>query len=279
MAQLLENKIALITGGASGIGRAAALVFAREGAKILVADILAESGQETAALVRQAGGEATFVQCDVTQAAQVEALIDAAVANYGRLDCAFNNAGIEGQAAPTAECSEANWDRVVNINLKGVWLCMKYEIKQMLRQGGGAIVNTASVAALVAEPARCAYAAAKGGVVQLTRTAAIEYAKAGLRINAVCPGAIQTPMIDRALAEMKINTMSPGAIRSPLIERMANGLMGLRPVQAMFLGMMHPLGRAGKPEEIAQAAAWLCSDAASFITGHALTIDGGMTAQ
>jgi len=272
MAELLKDKTALITGGASGIGRAAALVFAREGARVVVADIDAPGGEATADRVRQAGGEARFIRCDVAQAGEVAALVQQAVAAYGRLDCAFNNAGCEGRFAPMAEATEENWDRVVAVNLKGVWLCMKYELQQMLAQTrpphqGGAIVNTASVAGLVAERGLSAYAASKGGVLQLTRTAAIEYAAAHLRINAVCPGAIRTPMITRSLADMRVSAMAYGAVRSPWARRLVDATLGLPPFKAAMLSFMHPLGRMGEPEEIAEAAAWLCSDAASFITG------------
>jgi NAD(P)-dependent dehydrogenase (short-subunit alcohol dehydrogenase family) len=278
MTTLLDNKIALITGGAVGIGRAAALIFAREGAKVVVVDILATEGEQTVQLVKQNGGEARFIQCDVTQSAQVAALVQETVKAYGRLDCAFNNAGIEGAFAATADCTEENWDRIVAVDLKGVWLCMKYELQQMLTQGKGAIVNTASVAGVVAERGRPAYAAAKGGVIQLSRTAAIEYAGTGIRINTVCPGGVETPMIDRALNDMNIEGFAPNPKRSKWATRATNWMLQSRPVQKRMMNFMHPIGRMGKPEEIAEAAVWLCSDASSFITGHSLVVDGGMTA-
>jgi NAD(P)-dependent dehydrogenase (short-subunit alcohol dehydrogenase family) len=245
-AKLLDGKVALVTGAGSGIGRATALTFAREGAKVVVADIIAEGGEETVRMVKAAGGEALFVKTDVSKAAEVEALITKVVQTYGRLDCAFNNAGIEGVFVSTAECSEENWDRTLAINLKGVWLCMKYEIPQMLKQGGGAIVNTASVAGLVGFAGLPAYVASKHGVAGLTKTAALEYAKAGIRVNAVCPGGISTPMTERLFKAV---------------------------------AALEPVGRMGKPEEIAEAVVWLCSDAASFVTGHAMAVDGGMVAQ
>ena len=253
MAGRLDGKIALVTGGSSGIGRASALAFAREGAKVVVADVTAEGGQETVRLIKEAGGEARFLKVDVARAAEVETLITQTVAAYGRLDCAYNNAGIEGAFVSTTEYPEADWDRVLAINLKGVWLCMKYEIAQMLQQGGGAIVNTASGAGLVGVAGLSAYVASKHGVVGLTKTAALEYAKAGIRVNAVCPGVIQTPMVARLTSQ--------------------------RPEMAEALVAAEPMGRTGKPEEIAEAVVWLCSEAASFVTGHAMSVDGGYMAQ
>ena len=253
MAGRLDGKIALVTGGSSGIGRASALAFARERAKVVVADVTAEGGQETVRLIKEAGGEARFLKVDVARAAEVETLITQTVAAYGRLDCAYNNAGIEGAFVSTTEYPEADWDRVLAINLKGVWLCMKYEIAQMLQQGGGAIVNTASGAGLVGVAGLSAYVASKHGVVGLTKTAALEYAKAGIRVNAVCPGVIQTPMVARLTSQ--------------------------RPEMAEALVAAEPMGRTGKPEEIAEAVVWLCSEAASFVTGHAMSVDGGYVAQ
>jgi NAD(P)-dependent dehydrogenase (short-subunit alcohol dehydrogenase family) len=253
MAGRLEGKVALVTGGSSGIGRASALAFAREGAKVIVADRVVEGGEETVGMIKKAGGEAIFVKVDVSKAAEVEALINQAVETYDRLDCAYNNAGIEGRMAQTAECSEENWDRTLSINLKGVWLCMKYEIPQMLKQGGGAIVNTASALGLVGIAGLPAYVASKHGVAGLTKTAALEYAKAGIRVNAVCPGAIHTPMMER--------------------------LLRAQPQMAETTTAMEPMGRMGKPEEIAEAVVWLCSDAASFVTGLAMSVDGGYVAQ
>ena len=253
MAGRVDGKVALITGAGSGIGRATALAFAREGAKVVVADIVVAGGEETVRMIKATGGEAIFVKTDVTKTAEVEALVKKTVETYGRVDCAFNNAGIEGEMALTADCTEENWDRVVNIDLKGVWLCMKYEIPQMLRQGGGAIVNTASVAGLVGFQGIPAYVASKHGVNGLTKTAALEYAKSGIRVNAVCPGVIHTPMVERFFSA------NPQA---------SEGMTALEPV-----------GRLGKPEEIAEAVLWLCSDAASFVTGLPMAVDGALTAQ
>lgn len=253
MTKQFEGKVALVTGASSGIGRASALAFAREGAKVIVADVLVEGGEETVRMIKEAGGEALFVKTDVSKASEVENLIHKAVETYGRLDCASNNAGIEGKSAPTADCTEENWDRTININLKGAWFCMKYEIPQMLKQGGGAIVNTASVAGLVGFQGLPAYSASKGGIIQLTRVAALEYAKAGIRVNAVCPGVIRTSMVERLQG-------------------------GQAEAEAGFIAM-EPVGRMGKPEEIAEAIVWLCSDAASFVTGHPMVVDGGLVAQ
>jgi len=251
---LLDRKIALITGTGSGIGRAAALAFAREGAKLTLADVAAKAGEETADMVRKAGGEAEFIRCDVSKSAEVEALVGAVVKRYGRLDCAFNNAGIEGDVLHLADDTEENFDRVIAIDLKGVFLCMKYEIRQMLNQGsGGAIVNTASTAGLAGSHGMPAYTAAKHGVVGLTKVAGLEYSKVGIRVNAVCPGVIDTPMVDRLEAG--------------------------RPKMAKQLVAVEPIGRKGKPEEIAEAALWLCSDNASFVAGCAMAVDGGLTAQ
>jgi NAD(P)-dependent dehydrogenase (short-subunit alcohol dehydrogenase family) len=255
MAGRLEGKVALVTGGASGIGRATALTFAREGAKLIVADLNADGGHQTVHMITENGGEATFIQVDVSNATAVEAMISKAVETYGRLDCAHNNAGIAGHIrAPLHECPEDVWDQVLAINLKGVLLCMKYEIIQMLKQGSGAIVNTASIMGLVGSwSGTSAYNASKHGVVGLTKTASLEYARAGIRINAVCPGYIWTPLIEHAL-------LSRPEMEAQIIAR-------------------HPVGRMGKPEEIAEAVVWLCSDAASFVTGHTMTVDGGYVAQ
>ena len=249
----LEGKVALVTGASSGIGRAAALAFSREGAKVVTADVDVEGGMETVRTIQDAGGEAVFVRSDVSKAAEVEALISKAVETYGRLDCAYNNAGIEGTMGPTADCTEENWDRVIGTNLKGMWLCMKYEIPEMLTRGSGAIVNVSSIAGLVGIQGRVAYAASKHGVAGLTKAAALEYAQAGIRINAVCPGIIRTPMLERPLAQ--------------------------RPELEATLIAQVPVGRIGTPEEIAEAVVWLCSDAASFVTGHTMMVDGGYVAQ
>ncbi len=248
MSMRLADKVALVTGGGSGIGRATALAFAREGARVVVADVVAEAGAETVEQTRQAGGEALFVRCDVSRAPEVEALIARCVEAYGRLDCAHNNAGVLGQPASTVDCTEENWDRVMAVNLKGVWLCMKHEIAQMLRQGGGAVVNTSSTAGLVGFRNSPAYAASKAGVVLLTQVAALEYVQRGIRVNAVCPGQVDTPMVNSR----------PGFDTGRVVE---------------------PIGRAGRPEEIAEAVVWLCSDAASYVTGCAMPVDGGYMAQ
>ena len=253
MAGTVDGQVALVTGGSGGIGRATALEFAHQGARVVVSDLLVEAGQETVRLIGATGGQATFIKADVTQAAQVETLVGQTVETYGRLDCAFNNAGIEGGMAKTGDYAEERWEQVIRINLKGVWLCMKYEIQHMLGHGGGAIVNTASVAGLVGFRYGPAYVASKHGVNGLTKTAALEYAKAGIRVNAVCPGVIRTPMFERGLQK-----------NPDLEERFAS---------------VHPVGRIGQPEEIARAVVWLCSPAASFVTGTQLPVDGGFVAQ
>jgi NAD(P)-dependent dehydrogenase (short-subunit alcohol dehydrogenase family) len=253
MAGRLDGKIALVTGGSSGIGRATALIFAREGAKVVVADVNVEGSEETVRQIKAAGGEAVFIKTDVAQAAEVDALVKKTVETYGRLDCAFNNAGIEGALQPTSDYDTAVWDRVLSINLRGVWLCMKAEIRQMLNQGGGAIVNTASAAGLVAVPGMSAYVAAKHGVVGLTKTAALEYAKAGIRVNAVCPGGVDTPMVQRVFSN--------------------------NPQFAEAAASAEPVGRLAQPAEIGEAVVWLCSEAASFVTGLPMAVDGGMVAQ
>jgi NAD(P)-dependent dehydrogenase (short-subunit alcohol dehydrogenase family) len=249
----LEGKAALVTGAGSGIGRAAAEVFAREGARVIVSDVNVSGGEETVAAIQKKGGEARFIRCDISKPAEVEALIRGTVEAFGRLDCAVNNAGISGVMAPTADYPEEMWDRIMATNLKGVWLCMKQEIQQMLKQGGGSIVNTASAAGLVGVAMAPAYVAAKHGVVGLTKTAALEYAKANIRINAVCPGVVRTPMITVATD-------------------------GHPEIEAAVIAA-EPVGRMGQPEEIGEALVWLSSSAASFITGAALPVDGGLVAQ
>lgn len=253
MAESLDGKVALVTGAGSGIGRASALAFAGEGAKVVVADVQVKGGDETVKMIKDIGGEAIFVKADVSKASDIENLIRTAVSKYKRLDCAHNNAGIEGASASTADCTEENWDRVIDINLKGVWLCMKYEIPQMLRQGKGAIVNTSSVAGLVGFRDMPAYCASKGGIIALTRGAALEYAARGIRINAVCPGVIRTPMVDRVTG-------------------------GKPEAEAPFV-VLEPVGRMGTPEEVADVVVWLCSDKASFVTGHPMVVDGGLISQ
>ena len=253
MAQLFAGKVVLVTGAGSGIGRAGALAFAREGAKVVVAEYDPDSGKETAALIQRDKGEAVSICTDVSKEDEVKTLTEKTISTYGRLDYAFNNAGIEGKIAPTAECPAENWDHVLAVNLKGIWLCMKYELLQMLRQKKGAIVNCSSVAGLVGFKGLPAYVASKHGIIGLTRTAALEYAKENIRINAVCPGVIQTPMVERVTG-------------------------GNAAVQAQFEAG-EPIGRLGQPEEVAAAVLWLCSEAASFVTGHAMVIDGGWVAQ
>lgn len=295
MSNHFEGKVALVTGGSSGIGRATALAFARHGARVIVADVDVAGGEETVRLIRQAGlaaqpnlhaavpmlagvgatsavdtypkkgnGDSTrmyawesdiarFIMTDVSKAVEVQTLTKKVLETFGRLDYAFNNAGIEGITGTTVDLSESNWDRVIDTNLKGVWLCMKYEIPEMLKQGGGAIVNTSSVAGLVSFQAIPAYVASKHGVVGLTKSAALEYAKSGIRVNAILPGVVRTPMVERFLHDD-------------------------HEVEVQLLAQ-EPVGRFGMPEEIAEAVIWLCSDAASFVTGHALVADGGFVAR
>jgi NAD(P)-dependent dehydrogenase (short-subunit alcohol dehydrogenase family) len=228
-------------------------MFAREGAKLVVADMNEEGGQQTVHMITENSGEAIFVRTDVSQAVEVQALISKVVETYGKLDCAHNNAGISGGGrALTAEYSEETWHRVLGVNLTGVWLCMKYEIPQMLQHGGGVIVNTASVAGLIGARGLAAYVASKHGVVGLTKTAALEYAQQGIRVNCICPGVIHTPMTERGLND---------------------------PERRARIIASEPMGRVGTPEEIAEAVVWLCSDASSFVTGHTMTVDGGFVAQ
>jgi NAD(P)-dependent dehydrogenase (short-subunit alcohol dehydrogenase family) len=275
---MLARKIALITGAASGIGKAAAVVFAREGARLMLADVNVEGGRVVAEGIIASGGEAIFTRCDVSRAMEVEAMVKQTIQAYGSLDCAFNNAGIEGEPNPTDVCSEENWDRVLGVNLKGVWLCMKYELAQMRQNGGGAIVNTSSIAGLVALRGFPAYAASKGGIIQLTRTAAVEYSKAGIRVNAVCPGYVETPMTDRP-GSVKYEQMFPGTPSSPLTRFLFSTGSGVKSVRRFFMRRGQPIGRAAQPEEIAECVAWLCSDAASYVTGQCIPVDGGLTAQ
>ena len=250
-----EGKVALLTGAGSGIGKACAAAFAREGAKVVVSDVMAKGGEETARMIRETGGEALFVRCDVSRSTDVDALVEATVRAYGRLDCACNNAGIDGAQAPTAEYPEEIWSRVLSVNLTGVWLCMKHEIPRMLAGGrGGTIVNMSSILGTVGFENASAYVAAKHGVVGLSRTAALEYATRGIRVNAVCPAFIYTPMLEQA-------GMREGSDRFAAVSA------------------LHPVGRMGTPEEVAESVLWLCSDGASFVTGHALLVDGGYVAR
>jgi len=248
----LRGKVAIVTGGTSGIGRDAAVLFAKAGAKVVVAGRREVEGKETIDLIRAAGGEGMFVKTDVSKAAEVAALVQKTVEEFGRLDVAFNNAGIEGAWIPIAEQSEEDWDHTIDINLKGVWLCLKHEIRQMLKQGGGgAIVNMASVAGWIGSAGAATYCASKHGVMGLTKAAALETARSGIRINVVCPAVIETPMGERIFG-------------APEMRKYALGL--------------HPIGRFGRPEEIAEAVVWMCSDRASFMTGQSLVLDGGFLA-
>src|ERR1700690_329840 len=252
MSTELQNKVALITGGTTGIGRAAAVLFAKAGAKVVISGRREAEGKETTDLVRAAGGESLFVKGDASKAAEVESLVKKTVEKFGRLDVAFNNAGVEGKWVPIVEQSEEDWDRVIDINLKGVWLSLKYELRQMLKQGhGGAIVNMSSVAGRIGSAGAATYVASKHGVIGLTKTAALENAHNGIRVNAVCPAVIEPPMADRAFAEPAFNKFVLG---------------------------LHPLGRFGKSDEIAEAVVWLLSDRASFVTGESLVLDGGFLA-
>ncbi len=245
----LEGKVAIVTGAGSGIGRATSLAFASEGARVVVADIEAEGGEETVRMVHEADGQAVFVKVDVSRAEDVETMVDKAVEAYGRLDCAFNNAGISPPPVSISRCPQDSWEKVITINLTGVFLCMKYELPKMLKSGGGSIVNTSSVLGLFGDGGHPAYAASKHGILGLTKTAAIQYAKTGIRINAVCPGIIRTPSSERSFA-------------------------GHPDLQAKMIGMQ-PMDRFGEADEVAKAVVWLCTDEASFITGHPLPVDGG----
>lgn len=254
MAEDFKGKVAIVTGASSGIGRATALAFAARGAAVMVADVNIDGSEETVRLIRAAGGDASFIRCDVSKSGDVEAMVATTVETFGRLDYACNNAGIEGMQATVADYTVDAWNKVIGVNLTGVWHCVKYEIPAMLKSGGGAIVNMASILGQVGFANAAAYTSAKHGVVGLTKVAAIEYATQGIRTNAVCPGFISTPMLER----------SGMTVGTPMYDAVAG---------------LHPMKRLGTPEEIAQAVVWLCSDAASFITGEALLVDGGYVAQ
>jgi len=253
MSSVLNGKVIIVTGGSTGIGQAAALRCAQEGASVVVADVNTTEGPETTARINEEGGRAIFVETDVSRADQVQAMIKTAVDAYGRLDGAFNNAGVEGDFTNIVKMTEEAYDRTVAVDLKGVWLCVKYEIEQFLKQGtGGSIVSTASIAGLVGTRGGSAYSAAKHGVVGLTKCAALEFARKNISVNAVCPGAIKTPMIDRLMDDTGLDEQNFKA--------------------------QEPMDRLGKPGEIAEAAVWLLSDQASFVTGIAMPVDGGYTA-
>lgn len=253
MTQRLQDKIALVTGGAGGIGRATALAFAREGAKVAVVDLNANAAAEVALAVAAAGGEAISLQVDVTRADQVAAMVGRVVERFGRLDIAFNNAGIDIEHEPLAKASEETFDQLMNVNVKGVWLCMKHEIEQMLKQGSGAIVNTSSIGGLIGAARQPIYGATKHAVLGLTKAAAVEYGRKGIRVNAVCPGIIRTEMTERAIA------------RDPRRQK--------------YIDQAHPIGRLGEAEDIARSVVFLCSDDAAFVLGHSLAVDGGFTAR
>jgi NAD(P)-dependent dehydrogenase (short-subunit alcohol dehydrogenase family) len=255
MTNEFEGKVVIVTGAASGMGRAAAYAFAKRGTKVVVADVDVKGGEATVARIKEDGGEGIFVKTDVAKSIEVQHLINTAVATFGSLDFAYNNAGVNrGIGVKTGDYKEEDWDFVHGINLKGIWLCMKYEIQHMLKQGTKcAIVNTASISGLSPHPADPAYVSSKFGCVGLTKTAALEYAKTNIRINCVCPGPIYTGLFD------KVNEVIPGAAEA------AKNIV--------------PMGRVGQPEEVAEAVVWLCSDAASFVTALAMSIDGGQAAQ
>jgi NAD(P)-dependent dehydrogenase (short-subunit alcohol dehydrogenase family) len=250
MTKTLEGKVALITGGTTGIGRDTAVLFAKEGAKVVFTGRREKEGNETLNLVRAAGGNGLFLKSDVAKTSDIQSMVQKTVEKYGRLDIAFNNAGVEGAWIPIADQTEENWDYVHNINLKGLWLCLKYEIQQMMKQGsGGAIVNMSSVAGLMGYAGASVYVASKHGVIGLTKCAAIECASAKIRVNAVCPAVIETEMAARAFADPEVSK---------------------------FVLSQHPLGRFGKGIEVAEAVLWLCSDKSSFTTGQYVAIDGGL---
>ena len=253
MGAQFEGKVALVTGAGSGIGRATAEAFAGQGAKVIVSDIFEKGGMETVQAIKSSGGEAIFVKTDISKPLEVEALINAAINKYGRLDCAHNNAGITGNSTKVADCSLEEWDKVMGVNLTGTFLCMKYEIPQMIKQGGRAIVNMSSTMGVVAHGNSASYVSSKHAVIGLTRSAALAYVKDNIRINALCPGNTETPIFDNLKKNMP----------------------------AVFEGLLlaTPIGRFAQPNEIANAVLWLCSDAASYCNGHAMVVDGCYTIQ
>ncbi len=258
----LEGKVVLVTGGSSGIGKAAALAFAREGAKVVIAARRAGPGEELAAQIEKEGGEAVFIQTDVARAVEVENLIDRAVARFGRLDCAFNNAAVIASFSLTADITEEAFEQEISSNLKSVWLCLKYEIRQMLKQTspGGAIVNTSSLNGLGGTPGASLYSMSKSGILALTKSAALEYAAQNIRVNALAAGAFNTPMLQGIITTAaERNQQQEAEIENLYTQKI-------------------PQGRIGRPEEAAEAAVWLCSDAASYVTGHSMIVDGGMSA-
>jgi NAD(P)-dependent dehydrogenase (short-subunit alcohol dehydrogenase family) len=249
----LESKVGLVTGAGSGIGKASALAFAREGAKVVVVDTIAEYGEDTVKSIKRAGGEACFIRTDVSKAGEVESMVKKTIETYGRLDCAYNNAGVVITPRLIPETREEDWDHVINVNLKGVWLCMKYEIPQMIKSGKGAIVNASSMVGLIGLAKRSSYAASKHGVIGLTKVAALEYANVGIRVNAICPAVVRTPLVESIIQS------DPEA-------------------ESQLMSMI-PMERLGTVEEMAEVVVWLLSDASSFITGHALAVDGGVVAK
>lgn len=254
---LVSGKIALVTGAAAGIGRAAALKFAEEGASVVVSDRDAKGGEETAALIRKAGGEAAFIQANVAQSSDVDMLLNKVVNAYGRLDCACNNAGIEGRLAPLADQTDEDFEKVVGVNARGVFNCMRAEIREMIKNNGGAIVNISSVAGLVGFAGLSPYVASKHAVNGLTKNAALEYGKQGIRVNAICPGGIDTRMLDSVAGQISEGAKSAHELLDP----------------------MHPIGHIGQSMEVAEAIVWLCSSRASFVTGAIIPVDGGFVAQ